>query len=124
MQSSVICTRFTSVCGSQNSPVVLCMQNSAPSFTITSLCVPAFICRFWMQNSDFWTRTTSLYGPRYHLSFCACKTALLAQELQVSMCPSPHLRFLHENQRLLDQNYRSLWVPHLTCRLVHPKQRD
>ena len=26
-----------------------------------SLWVPAFICGFWIQNSDFWTRITSLY---------------------------------------------------------------
>ena len=27
---------------------------------------------------------------------------------------SPHLRFLHAKQRLLNQNYKSLWVPGLT----------
>ena len=26
------------------------------------------------------------------------------------MGPSPHLRFLHSKQRLLDQNYKSLWL--------------
>ena len=53
-------------------------------------------------------------GPRPHLSFCACKTSWLASELLVSMGPSPHLWFLHAKQRLLDQNYNSLWVPDLT----------
>ena len=87
-------------------------------------------------------------GPRTHLSFCACKTAslgpelqvsmgpsphlcffafkiaTLATDLQVSMGPSPHLWFFQANQRLLDQNYKFLWVPELTCHFVRTKQRD
>ena len=35
---------------------------------------------------------------------------ILAPELQVAMGPSPHLWFLHAIQRILDQNYKSLWV--------------
>ena len=54
---------------------------------------PAHICGFCMQNSDFWTRITSLYGSRLHLSFCECKTAWLASDLLVSMFSSPHLWF-------------------------------
>ena len=63
-------------------------------------------------------------GPRHDLSFCACATVRLASELLVSMGPSLHLWFFHAKQRLLDQNYKSLWVPDLTCRFVHEKQRD
>ena len=59
-------------------------------------------------------------GPRYNLSFCACKTAWLAPELLVSMCPSPHLWFLHAKQRILDQNFKSLWVPALICGFCIP----
>ena len=62
-------------------------------------------------------------GPRPQLSFCACKTAWLAAELLVYMGPSRHLWFLHAKQRLLDQNYKSLWVLDLTWRFVHAKQR-
>ena len=40
------------------------------------------------------------------------------------MGPSPHLWFFHAKQRLLEQNYKSLWVPDLTCRFVHTKQCD
>ena len=40
------------------------------------------------------------------------------------MCPSPHLWFLHAKQRILDQNYKSLWVPDLTSPLVQSKRRD
>ena len=84
-------------------------------------------------------------GPSPHLWFCACKTATLGLELQVSageetppvvsacktatsgqeslvsMGPSPHLWFLHAKQRVLDQNYNSLWIPDLTFRFVHAK---
>ena len=63
-------------------------------------------------------------GPRHHLPFCACNTASLTPEILVSMGPSPYLWFLYAKQHLLDQNYKSLWVPVLTCRFVHAKQRD
>ena len=62
-------------------------------------------------------------GVRPHLSFCARKTAQLAHESLVSMCPSPHLWFLHAKQRLKEQNNKSLWVPDMTCRFVHVQQR-
>ena len=58
-------------------------------------------------------------GPRHYLSFCASKTTWLAPELLVFMAPSPHLWPFQAKQRLLDQNYKSLWVPDLTCRFVH-----
>ena len=91
---------------------------------------------FCIQNGDFSTRIAGLYGsqpssevfacktatfgselqvsmgPSHHLWFCAFKTAT---EVLVSMGPSPQLRILHAKQRLLDQNYKSLWVPALTC---------
>ena len=62
--------------------------------------------------------------PRHNLSFYASKTAWLAPELLVSMCPSSHLWFLNAKQRILDQNYKSLRVPDLTCRFVHAIQRN
>ena len=43
-------------------------------------------------------------GPRHHVWFFAFKTAALAPELQVSMGPSPHLLYLHSQQRHYDQN--------------------
>ena len=58
-------------------------------------------------------------GPRYDLSFCACTTACLASELQVSMGLTLQLWILHAKQRLLDQNYKSLCILDLTCRFVH-----
>ena len=109
------------------------------------LCVPALICGFWIHNSAFWTRISSLYGSKTssvvlsthncvlntdymcsspRLWFCACKTATLALELLVSMGPSLHLCFLLAKQRLLDPNNKSPWVPDITCRFVHAIQRD
>ena len=63
-------------------------------------------------------------GPSPHLWFFAFKTASLATELQVSMGPCPHLWFFQAKQRLLDQNYKFLWVSDFTCRFVRAKQRD
>ena len=57
-------------------------------------------------------------GPRPRLWICAYKTGSLAPESQVYMGPSPHLWFLHAKQRLMGQNYKSLWVPDLTCRFL------
>ena len=62
--------------------------------------------------------------PRPHLSFCAWKTAWLASESLVSMGPSPYLWLLHANKRLLEQNYKSLEVPGLSCHFVRAKQRN
>ena len=56
--------------------------------------------------------------------FCACKTAALGQELQVSVVPDPTCSFFHAKQRLLDKNSKSLWDPDMTCHFVHAKHRD
>ena len=63
-------------------------------------------------------------GTRPHLSFCACNTACLAPEILVSMGPSPYLWIFHAKQRLLGQNYKSVWDLDLTCRFVLAVQRD
>ena len=54
-------------------------------------------------------------GTRPQLWFFAFKTATLAPELQVSMGPSILLWFLNAKQLLLDQKYKSLWVPGFAC---------
>ena len=36
------------------------------------------------------------------------------------MYPSPHLWLLHAKQRILDQNFKSLWVPALICSFCMP----
>ena len=55
--------------------------------------VPALICVFCMQNSDFWIRINSLYGCQPSSVVFACKTATLGQGLQVTVGPRPYLWF-------------------------------
>ena len=69
-------------------------------------------------------KITSLYRFQPKPVVFAFKTAPLAPELPVSMGPSSHLWFFQAKQRLLDQNYKSLWVPDLTCRFERAKQRN
>ena len=62
--------------------------------------------------------------PRSHLFLVHSKQRAYNQNYYIgSMGPSPHLRFLLEKERLLDQNYKSLWVADITCGFVHSKQR-
>ena len=100
MQNRDFRTWITCLYWTQTSPVVLCMQNSVLSI-----------------------RFTSLYGSLPSSVDFAGNTATLGPKLHVSMCPSPHLWFLHAKQRIKDENYKSLWVPALICGFVLSKQR-
>ena len=117
-----IMTIFKSLYGSQTSPVVLCMQYSVISPRITSLqgsqTSPVVLCK---QNNVISIRITSLYVSQPSFVAFVCKTATLGRELRVSNGPSPHLWFLHAKRRLLDQNWKSLWVPDLTYFFLHSK---
>ena len=125
MQNSDFWIRITSLYGSQTSPKVFRNQNSDFSTRIASLYgSQTSPMVFGIQNRDFRTRIASLYGSQPSSAVFAFKTATLPPELLVSMGPSPHLWFLHAKQRLLDQNYKSLWVADHTCRFVHAKQSD
>ena len=62
----------------------------------------------WMQNSMISIRNTSLYGSLPSSAVLACQTESLGSEILVSMGPSPHLRFFHAKQRLLNRNNKSL----------------
>ena len=113
-------TRIASLSVSQPSSVVLRIQNSAFSIRNSRLyrsqhSFVAFACKTATLGPEIQVSM----GPRPHLCFFACKTATLAPELQVSIGPSPHLWFVHAKQRLLDQNYKSLWVPAIICSFVH-----
>ena len=121
--NSVINTRIERLYGFQPSPVVLCMQNSDFITWITSFygSQPSsedFACK----PEIFGPKLHVSMGPRTHLWLSAWKTAFLASEILVSMCPSLHLWFFNAKQRILDQNYKSLRVPDLTCRFVHAIQ--
>ena len=145
IQKSVLRSRMTIVYWSQPSSVVLCIQNS---IRITSLygSQPSSVV-LWIHNRNIMTRINNLYGSQtshvvlcmknsvisaritsLHGSqtspvVCACKTTWLSSEFLVSMGPSPHLWFLHAKLRLLDHNYKSLWVPDLACWFVNQKPR-
>ena len=120
VQNRVIRTKISILHESQPSSVVLCMQTSDFWTRITSLygykTSPVALC---MHNSAFWNRITSLNGFQPSSVVLCMQTATLALEILVSIVPCPHLRFLHANQRLLDQNNKSLWVQDFTCRFVH-----
>ena len=108
---------------SQTSPVVLCMQNNMICIRITGL--------YWSQPSlevfEYKTATLgpelpSLSGSQPSSVVFAFKTATLRPELQVYMDPSPHLWFVHSQQRHYDQNWslyrsltKSLWVSAFIC---------
>ena len=142
MQNNVIIIRISSLYGSQPSSKFLQTKQRLFDQNYKTLWVPDLICGyckensdfrtritslsgsqvFGIQNSDFGTRIASLYGSHPSFLVLTFKTATLAPELQVSKGPSPHLWFLHAKQRLLDQNYKSLWVPDLTYGFLHSKQ--
>ena len=147
MQKSVISTWITSLYWSQPSCAVfgcktatyglewqfymgsshhLCFSSckTATLWPDLQICmVPRPLLWFWAHITACLAQEYKDYmGSSLHLCICACKTATLAHELLVSIGPSPHLRFLHANQRLLDQNCMSLWVPEITCDFLHGKQ--
>ena len=92
---------------------ITCLHGSQPSSVV-------FACK----TATFGEELKVCMGPRPHLSLCAWKPVLLTSELLVSGGASPHLWFLHAIERLLDQNYKSLWVSDLICHFVHAKQHD
>ena len=101
------------------------MYNNVPSIRITSLygSQPSSVV-FGFKTAPSGPELQVSMGTRHDLSFCECTTACLALELLVSMGPRPQLWILIAKQRLLVQNYKSLCVPDLTCRLVHVNHRD
>ena len=70
------------------------MQNSVPSIRKTSLhgSQPSRVV-FGCKTATYGPEKQVSMGPRHDLSLCECKTALLASDLLVSMCPNPHLCF-------------------------------
>ena len=120
MQNSDFWTRIANLYGSQIPPAVLCLQCSVSSIRITSLhgSQPSCVV-FGCNRATFGQEKQVSMSPRHNLSLCACKIAWLAPELLLSMCSNPHLWFLHAKQRILDQNFKSLWVPDLICGFEH-----
>ena len=116
IQNGDFSSRIASLYGSQPSSVVLCIHNSDIMTRINSLYgSQTSPVNLSMQNNVINIRITRVYGSQPSSVDFVCKTASFGPELQASMGPSPHLWFMHAKQRLLDQNYKSLWVPALIC---------
>ena len=112
-----------------------------------SLWVPNLICGFCMQNSDFWSRITTIYvsqltsgvfayttalfgpefqvctGPRLHLWFWAQITAWLTQEYKDYMCSSPRLWFYACKTATLALELLVSMGPSTHLCFLHAKQR-
>ena len=75
-----------------------------------------------MQNSDFWTRITSLYGSQTSPVVLCMQNSVISTRMTSLYGSQPSsVVFVHAKQRLLDQNYKSLWVPDLICDFLHDK---
>ena len=95
---SMLSTRIKRLYGFQPSPVVSCMQISDFNTRMASRYgFELSSVVLFMQNSDF---KTNLYWSQPSSVVFACKTATFGPA------------------------YKSLWVPDITCRFVHAKQRD
>ena len=62
-------------------------------------------------------------GSNPYLWFCACKTATFSLEYKSLWVPDLTCRFVYAKQRDLHKNKKTIWVPALTCGFVQEKQR-
>ena len=124
MRNSAYSTRIINTQESKTSPVVLCMQNNVISIRNTSLygSLPSYAV-FAFKTATLGPELQVSMVPRPHLRCFVLKAATLAPKLKVSMGASPHLWFLHAKRRLLDQKYKSLWVPDFAKGFSHSRQR-
>ena len=76
-----------------------------------------------MQNSVISTWNTSLYGSQPSSVVFACKTATFNLEYKSLWVPDLTCRFVYAKQRDLHKNKMTIRVPALTCGFVHAKQR-
>ena len=92
MQNSDLRIRITSLYWSQTTSMVLCMQNNVPSVRNTSVqgSQPSRVV-FGCKTAPYGPEKQVSMDPRHDLLLCECKTALLASDWLVSMCPNPHL---------------------------------
>ena len=121
MPNSYFWSRITTIYMSHLSSVVFAYTTAhfGPEFQVCT--GPRLHLWFWAHMTACLTQEYKDYmcsSPR--LWFCTCKTATLALELLVSVGPRPHLWFLHAKQRILDQNFKYLWVPALICGFCMP----
>ena len=75
-----------------------------------------------MQNNVNSIRNTSLYGSLPSSAVFACQTATSEPELQVSIGPRPHLRFLVLKAATLASELQVSMGPSLHLWFLHAKQ--
>ena len=74
-----------------------------------------------MQNKVFWPRITSLYGCQTSPVVLCMLNSVISTRITSLYWSQPSSVVWQGKQRLLDQNYKSLWVLDLSFRFVHAK---
>ena len=145
MQNNVINIRITSVYGSQPSSVDFACKTATfgPELQVSmgpsphlwflhakqrlldqnykSLLVPALISGFCMQNSDFRTRITSLYGSQTSPMVFCIQNGDFSTRIASPYWSQPSSE-VFACKIATFQNYKSLWVPDLSNGFLHAKQ--
>ena len=89
-----------------------------------ALMVKYHTCCFCIQNYDFWTRITSLYGSQtWPVILCMYNSVLNIRITSLYGSQHSSVGFASKTATF-ETAYKSLWVPDLTCRFVHTKQSD
>ena len=80
----------------------------------------------WLFHAkqDFWIWIINLYGSQTSPMVLWMQISVISNRNTSLHGSQTSSEVFQAKQRLLDQNYKSLWVPDLTCHFVHAKQRD
>ena len=122
--NSVLSTRIKRQYGFQPSPVVLFMQTATLALEILVSIVPSSHLWFLHTKSDFWTRIANLYGSQLSHAVLWLQCSAISTRTTCPYGSQPLPAVLRAKERLLEQNYKSVWDPDHTCRFVHARQRD
>ena len=76
-----------------------------------------------MYDNVISSRMTRLYGSQPSSVGFACKTATFGPVNESLWVPDLTGRFVHAKERDLHKNKNTIWVAALTCGFVHAKQR-
>ena len=89
-----------------------------------SLCVPALICGFCMQNSVLRAKIACLYGSQSStVIFCMQISDFSTWNTSLYWSQPSSVGFACKTATL-GPAYKSPWVPDITCHFVHAKQSD
>ena len=79
---------------------------------------------FLHAKQDFWIWIINLYGSQTSPMVLWMQNSVISGRNTSLHWSQTSSEVFQAKQRLLDQKYKSLRVPDLTCRFVHAKQRD